>query len=328
MAYPAISANEPVARGATIAGNLEPQFTLKAGGAIPPHRMLLIASDGDVEVGTAGSLAIVGCNASEVAYVEGNDVPVGVGKCVLVADDIVSPGDEIKPGDAGRALRFVTSAYTSVTIGTGTAGNFGNQPANDGIEVVSSNAGDTTQSITFYGTTTGTDTVVVETVALNGTTFVPTVKTDWGVLLAATLSASCAGTITIREASADQTITTILTTVLSTTGYTAIAAGSQQAYNLAPTAVAGGASTKVVGLIGTNSAGTTIYDSKALNGTTAVTFATAFKRVTHILLGDVATATVATVKTSAVVDNPALSVGKALAAAAAQNSLFGAFLRP
>jgi hypothetical protein len=326
MAHSPLSANDAISRGDTVNGNDAPVFTIRAGGAIPAHRLVLAASDGDAEVGTAGSLAIIGCNQQITAIVENELFQCGTGKQVLVADGAITAGDQIKCGDSGRALRFVNSAYTSVSIGTGTAGNFGNQPANDGVEIVSASAADSTQSITIYGTTTGTDTVVVETVALNGTTPVSTVKTDWGQVLGATLSASCAGTITIREASADATITTILTTVLQA-GVTTLSS-AQQAYNLAPIAVAAGASTKQVGLIGTNSAGTTIYDSQALNGTTAVTFNTAFGTVTKLLLGDVATGTVVTVSTSAVVDNPAMVCGKALQSAAAQNSLFGAYVKP
>ncbi len=325
MSNPVLNYSDAIQRGASNPWNLEPSFQMKSGGAISAHRLVLVASDGDAEQATAGAQTVIGVNVREVPVADGEIFEVGYGKCVLVADGAISPGDAIKAGDSGRALRFVDSTYAGATIGTGTAGNFGNQPANDGVEIVSASAGDTTQSVTIYGTTTGTDTVVVETVALNGTTPVSTIKTDWGAVLGVELSASCAGTITVREASADQTITTILTTVLQA-GVTTVSA---QAYNLVPQAVAAGASTKVVGIVGTSSDGTTvIYDSKALNGTTAVSFATAFKTVTKLLLGDVATGTVATVKVSATVDNPAVNLGKALQAASAQNSLFGALLFP
>ena len=103
----------------------------------------------------------------------------------------------------------MTTNTTTTTTGNGVA--FGNQPANDGVEIGSDSAADTTQTATVIGTTNGTDTVVVESIALTGTTFVSTVKTDWGVILAVKLSASCAGTVTFREASGNAAITTITT---------------------------------------------------------------------------------------------------------------------
>lgn len=327
MANAVLSYSDAIQRGASAPGNLEPQFQMKAGGAISAHRLVLVATDGDAEQATAGALTVIGCNVREVAVANNEIFEVGYGKSVLVADDAIVAGAELKAGDSGRAISFVNSALTGVTIDSDTGGNFGNQPANDGVEIVSDDAGDITQSITIYGTTTGTDTVVVETVALNGTTPVSTTKVNWGQVLAVELDASCDGTVTVREASADATITTLATTVLSA-GITEVPAADQQAYNLAPTAVAGGASTKQIGLAGTNSAGTTIYDSQALNGTTAVTMNTAFKRVTRLLVGDVASASTVTVKTSATVDNPAIKVGKALQAASAQGSLFGAIVTP
>jgi len=96
-----------------------------------------------------------------------------------------------------------------------TAVSVTNQPANDGVEVVSSSASDT-QQITLWGNTnSGTD-IVYETITLTGTTAVATTKTDWGTIYGAFLgdqygliSSRAVGTITIREASGDLVITTI-----------------------------------------------------------------------------------------------------------------------
>jgi hypothetical protein len=157
------------------------------------------------------------------------------------------------------------AAYEVIhTSGNGAA--FTNQPANDGVEVVSSSALDITQSATVYGTTQGTDTVVKETVALNGTTAVSTTKTDWGVILGVVLSAVCAGTVTFREASGNATITTITTGNLSS----GVEAVTTSYPTTTPTVVANGATTKQVGLYGTALDGTAQGDSQALNGTTAV----------------------------------------------------------
>jgi hypothetical protein len=257
--------------------------------------------------------------------VAGKRVPLARGFTAGVADDALTPGTSFKAGDSGRIIGFNGPSQAGTTIKTtGNGLGFGNQPANDGVEVLSSNAGDTTQTVTIIGTTNGVNTVVVETVALNGTTPVATVKVDWGIILAVKLSALCAGTITFREASADATITTVTTGNLSK-GVETVAAGSQQAYNVAPTGVGSGATTKQVGLQGTNSAGTVIYDSKALNGTTAVTFNSAFKRVTEVYTGDLETNRTTTIATGAA-DSENLRLGAILTAAAAQGDAVGIYL--
>lgn len=197
----------------------------------------------------------------------------------------------------GTPSSYGTTAYeTILKSAVGLA--FTNQPANDGVEIVSASAGDTTQSITLYGTTQGTDTVVAETVALNGTTVVSTVKTDWGVILGYELSASCAGTVTVREASGNATISTITTGLLSK-GVETVPAAVGAAYNVPPLVAASGATTKQIGLIGTNAAGTTIYDSQALTGTTAVNVNSSFATVTKILTGDLESTLTVTFSVSA-----------------------------
>lgn len=172
--------------------------------------------------------------------------------------------------------------------------NFGNQPANDAISVVSDSTGDVGQTVTIIGTTVSTDTVVVETVTLNGTTEVDTVKTNWGVVLAVKLSAACAGTITIQEKSGSATITTIAAAGLSA-GVVTVAADQDQAYGRKLFAVAGGASTKQIGFKGLSTAGAVAYDSQALNGTTKVQSNSTFSELTEIYIGDIATATATTV---------------------------------
>jgi hypothetical protein len=205
-------------------------------------------------------------------------------------------------------------------------GNFGNQPANDGVEIISDSAGDV-QTATVYFTSNGTgDTVSKETVTLTGTTQVALVATDVQLVLGVELSSVAVGTVTIREASANATITTI-TAGGTTAGVQAVPAADQNAYNVAPTAVAGGASTKQIGLVGTDSAGVEELDSQALNGATAVTFNESFRTVSKILFGDIATATTATVNVGAE-DDENLGIGKALEAASAQGDKIDAFVLP
>lgn len=171
---------------------------------------------------------------------------------------------------------------------------FTNQPANDGVEIVSASAADTTQTATVYGTTTATDTVVKEIVALNGTTVVSTTKTDWGVILGVVLSASCAGTVTFREASGNATITTITTGNLSK-GVEAITVSYP---TTPPTVVASAATTKQVGLYGTSLAGVAQGDSQALTGATPVAMNLSFGTETLLLTGDIENTVTVTVSVS------------------------------
>jgi hypothetical protein len=322
----ALNSANPIDRGATILPHLETGFPLTAASAITStHRLLAIDTASKVATATAGSKVVVGLSGNKT-WAAGDRVDVKLSGAVT-ADDALVSGQRFKAGDSGRALALVDSALSGTTIkasGNGLA--FTNQPANDGLEVVSSNVADTTQTLTVVGTTTGVDTVVVETVTLNGTTQVDFVKVDWGLILAAWLSASAAGTVTLREASANATVVAFTTGQL-TKGVETVTAADQQAYNVAPTMVGSGATTKQVGLKGTNSAGTTIYDSKALNGTTAVTANSAFKRITEVYTGDLESNRTVTVKVGAAESND-IAVGRVLVGAAAQNDLAAVLVKP
>ncbi len=324
----ALNDSGAIKRGGTVHPHHEHGFPITLTGTVAGHRFVTAAG----AQGTAGSTTVVGVHGNEVQKVSGDRVPVMQGPFVVIADDVLVVGQPIKCGDAGRAVGFMGPAGTlgsasGTTIDTGVGVAFTNQPANDGLEILSANAGDTTQTVTVIGTTQGTDTVVVETVTLTGTTPVATVKTDWGVILAVKKSAATLGTVTVREASADQTVTAGLTAAVLSVGVIAVPTADQQAYNVAPTVVAEGATTKQVGLQGTNSAGTVIYDSQALSGTTAQTMNSAFKRVTELYVGDLEVARTVTVKTGAE-ESYGLRLGRALTAAAAQGDRIAAYIAP
>lgn len=317
----------PAGRLQTKIGGLvgEPQRYLQAGGTIQPDRFVAMASDGDVEAAGVGATSVIGVHQGP-GLVAGDRIKPGWGHVVVEADMAINPGEGLKAGAAGVAVPHLGAGLVGATIDDSVGTAFTNQPANDGVEVVSASAADTTQTITVIGTTQGTDTVVVETVTLTGTTPVATTKVDWGLILAVKKSAATAGTVTVREASADQAITTLTAAVLSQ-GVVAVPAADQRTFNVAPTAVAGGASTKQVGLGGTNSAGTQIYDSQALNGTTPVTMNSAFRTVTELYVGDIAGATTVTVKTGAE-DDENLRSGVALSAALVAGDLIEALVLP
>jgi hypothetical protein len=181
-----------------------------------------------------------------------------------------------------------TAAVTgTVAVNASAGGNFANQPAGDGIEVLSDNAADVGMTITFYGTKTGaTTTVTSETVTLNGATFIPTVLQTWQNLLGAELSAVCAGTVTIREASANATIITIAAGTLSAG---VVTPSDTKARGTIVRHDASAASTAPVGIIGTDVFGSAVSSVDALNGTTEEDHnADVFDTVTKVLIGAVA----------------------------------------
>ena len=296
-------------------------FVAKAGAAITQNSALVVSASNTVTHCGEEAKKFAGVSADAAA--SGRDVEVlRSGPVIFRAGAIIEAGDRLKCWTDGSVVPYVDASESGdliKTTGIGLA--FTNQPANDGVEALSSSAGDTTQSITIIGTTQASpDAVVSETKALNGTTFIAMVKTDWGVILAVKLSAACAGTITVREASADATITTLAPGVL-TKGVETVTA--TYAGNVVPTAVADGATTKQIGLQGTNAAGSTIYDSQAMTGATAVAVNSSFRTVTEVYTGDIEATRTVNINVGAVeTANPSTQIGIAIEAAAAANDTF------
>ena len=265
-----------------ISGQFKIPQILDSGSGIAAGSICELTS-GKVKLGTEQNTAFLGITRNAVGTDDPCDVEWGFVPCKLGSP--VAVGDRIAP----RASGYVGKAQSQqVSLLDATAGgNFANQPANDGIEVISDSAGDTTQSITLIGTLNGAATVIVtETLSLNGTTQVVSSHTNWGVLLAARLSAACAGTITIREASGNATITTISASNLTAGIATAT---STQAYGLVPRRDGSGASTAYIGALGTGLDGAALYVAAAMDGTTEGDFgSTPFATVTEWYIGAVA----------------------------------------
>jgi hypothetical protein len=235
----------------------------------------------------------------------------------VVAAEPILAGARLKCGDNGRVLNLNVA---DATIGTGTSGNFGNDPDDDAIEVVSDDAEDTGIEITIIGTTHGGVVTVSETVETNGTTAVETTKQDWGKVLAVKSSGGHAGTLTIRKKTGPATITS-LATGTDSAGVVEVAAASQGARGLAPYATAEAASTKTVGILYEPATGAAdALQAVALNGTGKQAFAAAANLVKEIYVGHVETTRTATVKTNAVSDDATVCVGRALANMAAAAS--------
>jgi hypothetical protein len=292
------------------ANNID-SYDVTGGGAIDPFTLLYFSGAKVVEALAESALV---CGANQYGtFADTNKMKAYFGKVKVKTGAAVSIGDKLKCVGGGLVAPIIV---TQAAIGTGTAGNFGNQPAGSKVTVVSdNNVADKIPTITIYGTKTGATTVVAsEVIQLNGTTAVDSVAATWQTILGWELSAACTGTVTVKNGAGDA-IESIAGGVLSK-GVVNVAAGSQNAYGSVVRIVAGGASTKVVGVIGVGVDGLPLTACAALNGATEKDIAASrFGAVTKILIGDVATGTVATVNTAAA-ETSVAKVGRALSAAA------------
>ena len=293
-------------------------WAMTAGETIDPGLLCYFDSiTSKVKIPDADSAVVIGANVG--AQVEDTDpISLGLGVITAVADGEIEAGYQLKVADGGKVIRFVDADLTGDTMGSGTGGNFANQPANDAVELVSSEAADTTQQVTLYGTTNGGDgTVVTETVTLTGDTPVATTKVDWGLILGVEMDSVATGTVTVQEASGNLAITTIAPAATSA-GVVEVET-EIRAFNQKPTIVADDATTKSFSVIGTAVDHTAFTEkATALTGASAVTLSDEYNTVTKLLVGDVESARTVTLKVGAA-NSSNISVGKSLEAAAAED---------
>jgi hypothetical protein len=280
-------------------------------------------TSGTLKLGTEQNTAVAGITrnavtASATCKAEWGYVPVKCGSPI-------NAGDRIAP----RASGYVGKSQTGqVSLLDATSGDqFTNQPANDGIEIVSASTADTTQTITLYGVRNGAlTTLVTETLTLTGTTEVVSTYTDWYYLLGARLSASCAGTITIREASGNATITAGLTTGILTVGIHA--ATSTQAYGLVPRHDQSAAGTMPINVVGTGINGASLSVVAVLNGTTEEDHGTTpFGTLVEVMLGAVLSTSTVNLLTNEATDASAYC-GIALQTTTVAGDVIDAFVKP
>lgn len=118
----------------------------------------------------------------------------------IVATDIVAYGSASMPDDD-------TPTGIGGAISTAKRVVFTDISANDTVEMLSDNAGDTTQTVTIFGRNTAGE-IVSEAETLNGTT-VQTTTQQFERILKITMSATATGTVTVRKQSDDVTIATL-----------------------------------------------------------------------------------------------------------------------
>ena len=92
----------------------------------------------------------------------------------------------------------------------GITGAFTNQPAGDGVEIISSSASDVS-AIKIWGYRSGKTygALTSESITLLGVSQATSIYTDWEALIAVEYPSTPVGTVTIREASGNATITTL-----------------------------------------------------------------------------------------------------------------------
>lgn len=156
----------------------------------------------------------------------------------------------------------------------------------EGVRAVSSSAADVGQVVTVYGLVGGTPTAVQLT--LDGTSLQTDATVfDAGKVFGATLSAECAGTVTISQATGPITLFSITAGDLDKGGVRGVTMWLQGAL----TAVADAATTSQIFIAGRTATGSTVLEVKSLNGTTpVVSTTTAWKQIDFIGLALVAAA--------------------------------------
>ncbi len=285
------------------------RITRTAGGNIGANRLVKLSGT-DVVVADTGSTDIYGVSVETSAKISTETLVVAVDSEVdCYADVSMNSGEPAKAYNDGSVGPFLDSTFVGDTIKSGVGLSFTNQPANDGVEIGSDSALDI-GTIRIWGTTNGGVTVVKEDIVLTGVTFVSSVKVDWGVILGYEVIAGgpVIGTITLREASGNAAISTMAAGLVSK-GILSIASDAARLFLRIPTGVAAGASTKILGIVGTDEAGDEVKQALTLNGTTTVSFTTAMRTASKLLVGDVASSSTVTAKLPTIPDSELLKVG-------------------
>lgn len=128
-------------------------------------------------------------------------MPIASGDLVIYGAANIAEADGATQGGAiNTAVKYI---FDSATLA--------NAPGPDTVEVLSSNAGDTTQTVTVTGRNAG-GSIVSDVLSLNGTSVVAGAVT-FERILKVVVSAAHAGTITVRKATGDTTIGTLETGV-------------------------------------------------------------------------------------------------------------------
>lgn len=282
-------------------------------------------SEATFEGGGADSVTITSVDYG--AFTEQINIEIAAGttqgKLLTIRfEDLVETVDDLG-GDAKATLRYDggSTGFSTITVAVEDDGDIVVAATRAGAglitdvttpivasstaSVVSSNAADTTQTATLYGFAVDGTTAQSETLSLNGTTPV-TGALLWGTagLLGVKLSASCAGTVTVKDAitALTPTVFTVLTTVL-TAGI--IVCDYCYVNRTSFSVAADAASTAKIVVFGRTQAGAALKEVVTLNGTTPV----ASVGTTYGFIDIIAVAAVAVARTVTVTVQAAKALG-------------------
>jgi len=256
-------------------------------GTINERRLVKIDGSGDHVEATADSLNVVGINYENVVKSPTDDLTMGIlGEQTGIADAEVEAGKNLKACDGGRIGRLVDDDLAGTDLITSQTGDdFSNQPANDDVELISGESGDTDIEVTIYGTDTSDEyqSETITTDGSDGTTPVTSSNAYNNLMGAEITSGTPSGTLTLREATTDGAITTLTSGSTSSGIYEPT---DTRAFNVEPTAVASAGETGYLVVVGTDSDYSAQGESKQMDGTTSVTLANAYNTIDKICLGD------------------------------------------
>ncbi len=297
--------------------------TIVASGECTANRLVVPSG---TSFALAGLHALDVCGVVEETIATTEDGPMKVaGRAWVAAGEVIAAGDNLKAVLDGKVGVFLDSGEINTAIGNATAlagDDFANQPANDPVDVASDSASDVTQTVTVWGLENGGTVIVSEEYILTGAATIAG-STDFDTVLAVVVDAACAGTLTITENSGGATITTLTTGVLQK-GWNDITDGWAR-FGI-PDGVGSAATTKIVGIIGTDAAGAALSEQITMSGTADVPCAEAYEKITAILTGDLEAARTCSFVTADEEDDVERMVGRALELAAAEDDVIEVIL--
>ena len=250
----------------------------------------LVSHDGTgIVAADANSISVIGAESRGLGHTTGLGITFKTCGITPVATyETVEVGKLVKAGPGGKAVKFIDAALKNTALGnftTVTGGNFGNQPANDSVDVVSDSALDITQTVTVYGWTQA-GAWETESYTLAGVAEDTGAKL-WARIHAVVLSAACVGNIEVHEHSGSLAVVSIAPATLSV-GRTAITGG--RAFCCKPDVYASGGTTKYIYVVGVNSAGAAAAEEIQLNGAAEIPFVGTYATITYVYHGDVESA--------------------------------------
>ncbi|MFA7709508.1 MAG: hypothetical protein WCY30_00210 [Candidatus Neomarinimicrobiota bacterium] len=258
--------------------------TLEAAEDIAANLIAKPNGAGGVVVGTEECL-IVGVNNTGDIVSSAEEGIFIKGKCnVEAGEHDILGGTEIICGYNGRVIDFKSEIVNLMSAVQGTINDdftTGQLTGSEAIKLTTTSGDDDTKEVTLYGIVAGE--VVTETIAVAVAAPVSTIRTDWEELIAVYVAAGFVGDLTISDQ--DDNAIIALTTPSNTTYGAVECDDTTDAYGHLVKITAGGATSGVVVISGTDGADSAKYEILDFSEETIMNALTGFKTITHLLIG-------------------------------------------